>query len=194
MGFELGVHPLLSLWKPALPSGPVGGGYVGNASTQVGRRAGLGSWGFSSLTAWPWSAWEHTHQEEAGQEVDAISVQPAGGRSWPKSGLWGRGGTGGAHSHLREGQPDPQAERSGEEGLPGSMTDERLGQVLGEVVRSELGQGHHTRPCLVCGGPWGDEKGWRGVRGQDRGRLGGVQGRRWGHRMTESTGGPPPAL
>lgn len=54
------------------------------------------------------------------------------------------------------------ADRSGEEGLPGNVAEERLGEVPGEVVGSELGQGHHTGPRLFRGGPWGDEKGLGG--------------------------------
>lgn len=70
---------------------------------------------------------------------------------------------------------DHQQERVWEEGLPGSMADERLGEVPGEVVGSELAQGHHPRPRVFGRGPWRDEKARGGVRGQGQGRLGGCK-------------------
>lgn len=39
-------------------------------------------------------------------------------------------------------------------GLPGSVAEQRLRQVPGEVVGSKLGEGRHTRPRLFCRSPW----------------------------------------
>lgn len=39
-------------------------------------------------------------------------------------------------------------------GLPGSVAEQRLWQVPGEVVGSKLREGRHTRPCLFCRSPW----------------------------------------
>lgn len=39
-------------------------------------------------------------------------------------------------------------------GLPGSMVEQRLWQVPGEVVGSKLREGRYTRPCLFCRSPW----------------------------------------
>lgn len=49
-----------------------------------------------------------------------------------------------------------------EAGLPGSVADERLGEVPGEAVGVELRQGRHSGPRLFCRGPWGDKRGWGG--------------------------------
>lgn len=60
---------------------------------------------------------------------------------------------------LEVGQPGPQAGEAWGGRLPGSVADERLGEVPGEVIGTELRQGHHARPCLFYRGPWGDKRG-----------------------------------
>lgn len=99
--------------------GPGGGGGVGwggqwrgravltceQVSTEAGAGPRRGRGLRLSLAARSWPRSGHTHQEEAGEEVDAFGVQPAGGRSWHRPGLGGGGGRG----HPQEGQPGPQA-------------------------------------------------------------------------------------
>lgn len=91
--------------------------------------------------------------------VSNLQEEGAGtGLAWMGGGGWGC-----AWPPPQEGQSDREQERRcGAAGLPGSVADERLGEVPGEIVGSELRQGHHTGPCLFRRGPWGDERAWEG--------------------------------
>lgn len=65
--------------------------------------------------------------------------------------------------HLQRVRQDrKQEEKGAEAGLPGSVAEERLGKVPGEVVGSELRQGRHARPRLFSRSPWGERRRWGG--------------------------------
>ena len=74
--------PALKSGEASAPPVPGGGGSQGAPS-----RAGAGTGGQGDVlrlqlpACWVPAGREHTHQEEAAQEVDAVRVQPAGGRS-----------------------------------------------------------------------------------------------------------------
>ena len=78
------------MWStPALKSGEAGAplmpGGGGPREPQAGPGAGTGGQDevlrLQLPACWATARREHTHQEEAAQEVDAVRVQPAGGRS-----------------------------------------------------------------------------------------------------------------
>lgn len=79
----------------------------------------------SELPAWlslvvdAWVGWEETHQEEAGQEVDAFSIQPARRRRWHRHSQ-GQLGTRTSGREITVGSKGPG------KGLPGSVAEQRL--------------------------------------------------------------------
>lgn len=61
-------------------------------------------------------------------------------------------GGGGRCTSRRDSQDHKQERRWGGR-LPGNVADERLGEVPGEVVGTELRLAHHSGPRLFCRGP-----------------------------------------
>lgn len=69
----------------------------------------------------------------------------------------GGAGTGAARGRLGTRTSGREITVRGEgpgKGLPGSVAEQRLWQVPGEVVGSKLREGHHTRPRLFGRSPW----------------------------------------